>query len=493
MNGNETVQDPMEGLRDLCSAEMWGMEVSTVSEPPRRFEAGFFASEGYRAVDAMHHSGFDVETIGDYSQVRWFGPFARKYVTDPNHGCPFLTSSTMMEARPRAEKLVSIKHTKHLEALKIYENDILISCSGTIGNSVLCTKDVDGWACSQDAIRVTVNEPDHLGMVYCFLQSPIGQFLIQKSQTGSVVRHIYEADVTGLPIPRLPRALREVLTHLIKKASSLRVEANRLLNEAEEAVYAHTLTKRPSSKQNIDGPEVSSESLRRLRSTGEYKGNLRLDATAFRPATQKLRYSLIDSGSESLGKLVSEVLYIGKVYRIPIDDADRGAHLLSGKDLVFIRPEKDKVLSVLNSAHIRRCLLKRGMILVSRSGTPGRVSIVHRNYEGFVGSEHILRIVPNDNRLDPYYLYAFLSCEAGQQLMGSLVYGSVILTLSKEQLESIPVPIPPDGGRTIGNLTRNAFDARADAEEAEDQAFNLFMTAVTQGRNKIESEWGGEY
>ena len=73
----------------------------------------------------------------------------------------------------------------------------------------------------------------YLGSIYCYLQSPLGQFLIKKNQTGSVVRHIYEADVSSLPIPRLPKRLRQELTDLVKKASAFRVEANRLLDEAE--------------------------------------------------------------------------------------------------------------------------------------------------------------------------------------------------------------------------------------------------------------------
>lgn len=491
MAGNELLKDPLEGLRDLCTAEMWGMGVEKVQEPPRRFEVGYFGSEGYQAVEALNCSNFDIETVGDFSTIRWFGPFARKYVTSPEHGCPFLTSSTMMEARPRAEKLVSIKHTRHLEALKVYEDYILISCSGTIGNVMLCTKDVDGWACSQDAIRVVSQETDHLGPLYCFLQSPLGQFLLQKNQTGSVVRHIYEADVSGLPVPRLPRALREELTRLVKQTSALRVRANQLLDEANDLIYAQNKLEH-SLEMSPPGPEFGSESAARLRHTGNYKGNLRFDVSAFQPEVQHLR-SEIKETAQSLRELVNEVIYIGKVYRIPIADASRGTYLLSGKDLVFLRPGRDKVLSILNTNHIRRCLLKRGWVLVSRSGTPGRTSIVHRNYENYVGSEHILRIVPNPEKLDPYYLSAFLCSDAGQRLMNSLIYGSVILTLSKEQLESIPIPIPNDRGEEIGAVVRRAYDARADAEEFEDQAVALFMSAVKQGRQAIESKWGGEY
>jgi type I restriction enzyme S subunit len=105
-----------------------------------------------------------------------------------------------MEARPRNYNLISLKHTKNLEKYIVKDGYILVSCSGTIGNIALVTKDIDGWAVSQHAIRVVVHDINNLGPVYCYLQSPLGQFLVKRSMSGSVMQSIYAADVSYLLI-----------------------------------------------------------------------------------------------------------------------------------------------------------------------------------------------------------------------------------------------------------------------------------------------------
>lgn len=499
MAGNELLKDPLEGLRDLCTAEMWGMGVEKVQEPPRRFEVGFFGSEGYQAVEALHRSNFDIETVGDFSTIRWFGPFARKYVTNPGHGCPFLTSSTMMEARPRAEKLVSIKHTRHLEALKVYEDYILISCSGTIGNVMLCTKDVDGWACSQDAIRVISQEPDHLGPLYCFLQSPLGQFLLQKNQTGSVVRHIYEADVSGLPVPRLPRALREELTRLVKQASSLRVEANHLLDKAEDLVKCQL--RFPDIKEFLKARDTSTAhnatifnvSVGAKIATTEKIGRCRFDATAHDPAAVALRKHILESKDGMLlDELVGDVRNSNLRKRVYVDDTDYGVPLLGGKNLMQLRPSDLNYLSKVHTKNLKHENVRQGWTLVSCGGTVGRTLMIERNYEDMVFTQDVMRIIPS-KQCHPGFLYAFLASPYGQLQLLQESYGSVLKKLRDFHFRDLALRLPEDRGKAIHDLVVRGFDCRADALEIEDQAFALFMSAVKQGRQAIETRWGGKY
>lgn len=495
MAGNGTLRDPMEGLRGLCSAEIWGMEMSKVNEPPRRFEAGFFASEGYRAVDAMHHSGFDMETVGEASSVVWPGVFARRFVKDPGHGAPFMTTSVMMEARPRPSNYLSYKNTKNLDAYLVQEGTILISRSGTVGNVCLATKDIEGWAVSDDAIRVTVHEPDHLGPVYCFLQSPLGQFLLKKSQTGSVVRHIYEADVSTLPIPRLPRALGEELTRLVKQASALRVEANRLLDEAEEMVY----------KQNyIDGPiptipeEVESTSVAKTSLSVSYNGVAyhRLEATFHRPVHQQVRDMVMRCRYvKRLREVVSSVPYTGpgSVPGVNKVEPEFGRPAVTGQGLRKTRPVPAYHVASRKERLVLGMIPPPGTTLVMCAGTLGATDYVGPLYEGWAVSLDVVRVIPDAAKLHPGYVHAFLNTELGQLQMTQHRYGSVIPRIHSRQVAEILVPVPKDKGALIGDMVEKAFFNRTEAYAAENSAIDLFMTAVKQGRKMIESEWGDQY
>ena len=170
----------------------------------RRLEGEFYGSSGYRALRAMQRSGFKMTTVGELAHVRWHGPFSRVYVEDPEAGVPFLSSAEMLEARVVPGNYISQTLTPRLDRLLVREGTILISCSGTIGNTIICTADLDGMAVSQHAIRVIANDQADKGLLYAFLQSEVGQFLVTRNKSGSVIESIYEDDVANLPIPLLP-------------------------------------------------------------------------------------------------------------------------------------------------------------------------------------------------------------------------------------------------------------------------------------------------
>ena len=467
------------GLDGLCKAEVWPLGVGKVRERPSRMEAIYYGSDGYQALEALRNSHLETCRLGELTAVVWPGVFARRFVPDPERGVPFLSTSAMMEAKPKARQFLSIKNTRNLSAYLVREGTILVSRSGTVGNVALVTKDLAGHAVSEDALRVHVRDPVDLGAVYCYLQSALGQFLLKRSQTGSVVRHLYEADVANLPIPKLPLELRRDLTERIRKVSALRVEANRLLDEADKEIFALCGgPEREAAQQSLHIGVVTSGE---IEDGDHYRGAVRLDANPISPVTNRLRAAITQGTTKKLQQLVEEIIYIGKVYRIPLDDEAHSIPLLAGKDLVRIRPSEQRRISILNKDHIERCSLKRGWVLISRAGTCGRVSVVHRNYEGHIGSEDILRIVPKASSVDPYYLAAYLGSFAGQTLVDSLVYGSVIFHISKAQLGTIPVLVPADGGDCIGEKVKLAYDHRADAIGMENSAIKTMQAAISAG------------
>jgi type I restriction enzyme, S subunit len=484
---------PFESLRESCRAEFQPLAIAEVLSRPFRMEAGFYASEGYRALQAMEHSGFEMRTIYDHAQVIWPGVFARRFVKDPGHGIPFLSTSGMMEARPRSTVFLSRKNTKNMDAYLVAENTVLVSRSGTVGSVALVTKDIEGWAVSDDAIRVIVRDQDDLGPVYCFLQSPPGQFLLKRSQSGSVVTHIYEQDVATLPIPGLPRRLRKELTRLIKKASAFRVEANRLLDDAEEWT-----TRQISSAVKEDseiGPVLFGVDYRNMLLCQKEEGYQRIDVHYYLPKATRIR-SLVKQSVRwgYLGDLVHSVVLIGKtfvpgVYKV---ESDHGIPFFTGKELFKTRVTPLTFITSRNKRDIHRLLVTRGATLVTCAGTVGKVTLVADQLKGSAVTHDAIRVVPND-RLASGYVYAFLSSPLGQEQLNRCRYGSVIPRLHRSQLERIVLPIPEDRGKRIGVIVDDGFKAFSLASESEDEAFELFKSAIIRGREATEMDWGKEY
>jgi type I restriction enzyme, S subunit len=157
-----------------------------------------------------------------------------------------------------------------------------------------------------------------------------------------------------------------------------------------------------------------------------------------------------------------------------------GTPFLSGKNIVQARMSELKHLSISETEGLADMLVERGWILVTCSGTIGRTSFVWDNFEGFAASQHILRIVPNEDLIDPGYLYAFISSEYGYEQVVRFRYGSVIDEINDEQLKKVVVPrIDRRKERKIGDLIRRAYARRAEALRLEDKAQRILMDELT--------------
>jgi type I restriction enzyme, S subunit len=132
-------------------------------------------------------------------------------------------------------------------------------------------------------------------------------------------------------------------------------------------------------------------------------------------------------------------------------------------------------------------LLKRGWILVTRSGTVGRTCFVWHNFEEYAASEHILRVLPIKEQVDPGYLYAFLASDYGYEQIIRFRFGSVIDEISNHQVKQVIVPLPsPEQQQKIGDQVRIAYEKRADALRLEDEAQQILMHEIAAHDTKIK-------
>lgn len=94
----------------------------------------------------------------------------------------------------------------------------------------------------------------------------------------------------------------------------------------------------------------------------------------------------------------------------------------------------------------------QGYILVSDSGTLGRVTYALSQHDGHVATNNLIRIVVDDIPLRGY-LYEFLQSELGQSLMLKNAYGTNQEHLEPDIIADIPIPVPKDRAviEEIGN------------------------------------------
>jgi len=91
--------------------------------------------------------------------------------------------------------------------------------------------------------------------------------------------------------------------------------------------------------------------------------------------------------------------------------------------------------------HLQALAIKRGYILISDSGTLGRVSYALKQHDGFLATNNLIRVVIKDEALRGY-VFEFLKSDVGQKLMLKNAYGTNQEHLEPDVIADIPIPVP---------------------------------------------------
>jgi type I restriction enzyme S subunit len=438
----------------------------------------------------LHSNSFELsekietEKLSSIAHVIGFGPFKRYYIESLEYGVPLISSSEMMELKPTYEGIISKEYTKDYEKYLVTKNTILVSCSGTIGNITLVDERLNNMAISQHALRVIPNDIIDVGLLYTFFNSEFGRSLIKGKKSGAVIDELYKDDLDRIDVPIISKNYKKKLTNNILTAFTKRDEANKLISRANQLV--HEYNEIPLLSVISAKFDASNQSEIRLTSLNEFTEDNRLDAH-FYSAKYIIPNEILISGSVNHLRLsdVTENIFMGNRFTRNYVDHTNGIRFIGTKNIMQIRPSGIKYLSSTETENIDNLLLKSSWILLARSGslggTFGRVSFVHKNYEGYAGSEHIIRVCPDENKIDPGYLYAYLNCEYGYCGITQLRHGALIDEIDPSDLGKILVPTPSGPQQNeIGNLVRKAFELRAEAIKLEDEAQELLTQVLTQ-------------
>jgi type I restriction enzyme S subunit len=364
---------------------------------------------------------------------------------------------------------------------------ILVTRSGTVGLITIVTPELEGALVDDHMIRLIPKQSTSGGLIFTYLRSPIGQKLLQSLAYGAVQKEIKAFQLENILVPQIcPTALARISSN-IANACRLRSEASVLHSEAvRESLQASRL-------QTVNQLELYERFRGRLLTVcllpiTEVCGRrplsqeLRLEAHYHNPIARQVIANIRSCPSRTftVGELVHDVKMGGRFKRNYVE-ADFGLPFLSGKNIIQVRPTGLKYLSSTQTEALDDLLIKKGWILVTRSGTIGRTCFVWRNFEDYAASEDILRVIPNEtSEVDPGYLYAFLSSQYGYEQIIRCRYGSVIDHIIPEQLKQVIVPLPEmDRQKEIGGKVRLAHDKRGESLRLEGEALEILMREIT--------------
>lgn len=211
------------------------------------------------------------------------------------------------------------------------------------------------------------------------------------------------------------------------------------------------------------------------------EGGRRLDCNPYMSGALEARDKLKRLPvTEKLSAVTARIFHAGREARIWVDDAAHGVPFMGSSD---VRIADFSALPLIAKRQVERnplFTLGSGWTLITRSGTIGRMAYARPDMEGMACSEHVLRVVPDAERIPPGFLYAFLSSRYGVPLVVSGTYGAIIQHIEPEHIAGLPVP-------RFDTSTEGAIAAKVDAAaNARAQAVELLQEATTRLQKKLE-------
>lgn len=230
------------------NSEIRNFEVS-LSKLNNRFDASYHVPIVDCIVEHLKTHSKALKKIGDEdisARIILAGVFKRTYVKE-SEGVPFLGGKDIMQLSPSVEKFLSRKvHEKLIKkSLEVRENMLLITDRGTIGNVMIVPKHFEGWAVSQNVIKVEFASDDIAGYVYTYLNSQYGQVILQRETYGSVINMVDDKNIERIPIPILNnKDIQDKINALVLQANKKRYEAYILEQKAikmvnEKVIYTN--------------------------------------------------------------------------------------------------------------------------------------------------------------------------------------------------------------------------------------------------------------
>lgn len=458
---------------------------SWIAESALRLDAEYHLSDGRKTRAIIRNAPFKLESLGDLTErVFYGGRSSRKYVTDKDRGVPFIGSKDMLKVDVSPKKYISMKNTIDISSYLLDLNWILVSRSGTVGNTTFVNVDFLNKGASEHIIRIVPNnkiEPEYL---YAFLSTRYGYALMTQGTFGGVIRHIEPDFLEEISVPILPQKQRTKIAAIINESYNKKAQANRLLKQADELFFschglkrltiddydffAHHDYKRSPAIFEVSSDKIDSLTFHAFNHSEKITNIVKYIRNT--TSTKTLIDCLDDSKFFSTGSFPRLELKSPKSIRL-INQTDIFNSKIIGKSIARKKVRVDN-------------LVKYGEVLIAAVGTLGenetfgRTVFANEELSGQLVSGEFIRMKTSDE-IPSGYLFTWLNSEYGFRLIRSTHTGTKLCRPIQKLLAKIPVPIlPTEKMNEIDQLVKTAYSLRWESVLLEKEGIDLIEKEI---------------
>ncbi len=451
---------PERSVRERLAPECLALPIEEICGGARRLDAEVYLTPGFLVRQDIAHASLQVTTLGELASI-WQPSRLTGVTVAPEHGEPFLTATQVFDIWPRPRKWLAASRTPKIETRYVEPGWILVTCSGTVGSSIVTYSAHAGLVISHDILRVQPRDARLRGYIYAFLRTRFGLAMMRSSRYGNIIKHLEVEHLDDLPIPILDNLIDDTDAD-IGRTFEMRDEAHKLDRFACERFG-----------QEVGAPEPPSEEGFSVSSSELFEYSRRLDAYTYNPQAESALAALGQSGYETqpLRSLTEAVFGVPRFKHVYLD---RGIPYLDSEPLFKINPELRKFIPPRAKSNAERYFVKSGWLMMACSGQiyglNGGVVLATEQHENAIISNYVVRIIPNGVR--PGYLSAVLNHPGlGQPLLLRWAFGTEVPEIAPEDVALFPVlRLPDEVESEIANAAERASELRMKADEKENGA-----------------------
>ncbi len=439
-----------------------------------RIDPDMHLGEGVQIRRELHATPYELSTVGENASRVFYGNiFSRVFVKKPDHGVPYLAASDTVLSNLDTGYYLSKKQAAQLSNLMLKKDWILVTCSGTLGNVTYTNKVFEKYIATHDLIRVVPNDAKvNKGTLHAFLSSRYGYYQITQSQFGGVVKHVNDDQMKQVMVPVFPSTFQQEVDDLIQQSAKLREQAANALAEAV-SIFEDEI-----GISSTDYTAYRNELISIKNIAGQFR---RMDSQ-YQIGRKSIGIEKQNLNTIKISSIAKAIFTGNRGKRYYVDND--GIFFLSSSDMMLANPKRFCKKISRKTPNLNDLLVPKGTILISRSGSVGNTIIVGDDLKGSAVSEHAMRLIVDENKITPEYVFAYFCTKQGKDSLAILPYGSVIVTLGEEFLGDVDLPLLSDEKQKTITALVQTYTQKNDLAVANE---NKAITMVEEEIEKWQS------
>ncbi|HCK0563693.1 TPA: hypothetical protein NII30_002169 [Pseudomonas aeruginosa] len=204
----------------------------------------------------------------------------------------------------------------------------------------------------------------------------------------------------------------------------------------------------------------------------------RLDCGPYLSGAMEARELLrqLRAGKTPLAELTIGIFHAGRESRQWVESEEHGVPFMGSTDVLASDLSGLPLISKKQVRANPNFSIRAGWTLITRSGTIGRMAYARSDMDGIACSEHVIRVVPNEEKIRPGYLYSYLTSRFGVPIIVSGTYGAIIQHIEPHHIQDLPVPRLGELEERVHELVELAAEKRVEANRAIAEATELMVS-----------------